>query len=311
MLFRSRRSRAAGRGLARLKFLVAGLVNTETTVRVQGFPLEYAPVHYPFFGIQSAASGVGFNVASALVTLGATVNLCAFIGEDSAGSVVRARLEALGLAGYLEPIPEHPQSVALVDSSGQRSIYTDLKDVQDRQFDPEMLAAALRDADAALIGNLNFARPALALARAADVPIYTDLHAIHHLDNPYDRDFLEAADVLFFSGEYLPAEPIELALEGFNRHAQLQVIVIGAGARGAWLFERGERPHLEPGIPNPALKSTIGAGDALCASFAYVHRQSGDARFAIARAVRFASHKLGSIGGASGFLTATELERLM
>ena len=143
-----------------MKCFVAGLVNTETTVQVQSFPLEYAPVHYPFFGIQSAASGVGLNVASALVTLGATVNLCAFIGEDSAGSVVRAQLEALGFVLQLEPIPQHPQSVVLVDSGGQRSIHTDLKDVQDRRYDPEMLGAALRDADAALIGNINFARPA-------------------------------------------------------------------------------------------------------------------------------------------------------
>ncbi len=294
-----------------MKFFVAGLVNTETTVQVQSFPLEYAPVHYPFFGIQSAASGVGLNLAAALSTLGATVSLCAFIGQDSAGDLVRARLEMLNLELHLEHILEHPQSVALIDTHGQRSIYTDLKDVQDRLFSPHALEVALAGADAAIIGNLNFARPALTLARAAGVPIYTDLHAIYHLDNPYDQDFLQMADVLFFSGEHLSAEPIDLALEAFNRHMQLQIVVVGAGARGAWLFERGASPHLEPGVPNPALKSTIGAGDALCSSFAYFHRQSGNARFAIARAVRCASHKLGSVGGASGFLTAAELEELM
>ena len=294
-----------------MKFFVAGLVNTETTVQVQSFPLEYAPVHYPFFGIQSAASGVGLNLAAALSTLGATVSLCAFIGQDSAGGFVRARLEGLGLALQLAAIPEHPQSVVLVNKDGQRSIYTDLKDVQDRQFNPKMLEVALRGADAALICNVNFARPALTLARAAGIPIYTDLHAIHHLGNPYDRDFLEMADVLFFSGEHMSAEPIDIALEALGRYSQLQKIVVGAGARGAWLFERGAPPHLEPGIANPALVSTIGAGDALCSSFAYFHRQSGDARFAIHRAVRFASHKLGSVGGASGFLTATELEELV
>ena len=294
-----------------MKFFGAGLVNTETTVQVQSFPLEYSPVHYPFFGIQSAASGVGLNLAVALSTLGASVSLCAFIGQDSAGGVVRTQLEMLGLELQLEAISEHPQSVALIDNAGQRSIYTDLKDVQDRPFSPRSLEVALRGADAALIGNLNFARPALALARMAGIPIYTDLHAIRSLDNPYDTDFLEMADVLCFSGEHLPAEPVDLALEAFHRHAQLQTIVVGAGARGAWLFERGVGAHLEPGIPNPAMRSTIGAGDALCSSFAYFHRQSGNARFAIAKAVRFASHKLSAVGGASGFLTAAELEQMM
>ena len=294
-----------------MKFFVAGFVNMETTVQVQSFPLEYAPVHYPFYGIQSAASGVGLNVAAALAMLGASVSLCAFIGLDSTGGVVKARLEMLGLELQLEAIPEHPQSVVLVDGDGQRSIYTDLKDVQDRLFDPRLLEVALRGAGAALICNVNFARPALPLARAAGIPIYTDLHVIRHLDNPYDQDFLNVADVLFFSGEHLPAEPTDLALEAFRRHAQLQIIVVGAGARGAWLFERGVPAHLEPGVANPALNSTIGAGDALCSSFAYFHRQTGNARFAIARAVRFASHKLGFAGGASGFVTAARLEELM
>ena len=290
---------------------MAGLVNVETTVQVQSFPLHYAPVHYPFFGIQSAASGVGLNVAAALATLGASVSLCAFIGQDSAGRLVKAQLNGLKIALHLQAIAEHPQSVALVDQDGQRSIYTDLKDVQDRQFDPRFFEVALQGADAALIGNINFARPALALARAAGIPIYTDLHAIRHLDNPYDQDFLEMADVLCLSGEHLPAEPTDLVLEAFRRHPQLRIIVVGAGARGAWLFERDQPPHLEPGIDHPALKSTIGAGDALCSSFAYFFSQSGHARFAIARAVRFASHKLGFVGGAGGFLTAAELEQLM
>lgn len=294
-----------------MKFFVAGLVNLETTVQVQSFPLEYAPVQYPFFGIHSAASGVGLNLALALATLGASVSLCAFIGQDSAGSVVKAQLDGMKLALQLDAISEHPQSVVLVDKDGRRGIHTDLKDVQDRRFDPKMLEVALRGADAALIGNVNFARPALALARAAGIPVYTDLHAIRDLKNPYDQEFLAIANVLFLSGDHLPAEPLDLALEAFNRHTQLQIVVVGAGARGAWLFERGLSAHLEPGIPNPAMRSTVGAGDALCSSFAYFFSQSGNARFAIARAVRFASHKLSAMGGASGFLTAAELERLM
>ena len=38
--------------------LVSGLLNLETTVRVDGFPIPYFPVHYPFFGVRSTVSGV-------------------------------------------------------------------------------------------------------------------------------------------------------------------------------------------------------------------------------------------------------------
>ena len=64
-------------------------------------------------------------------------------------------------------------------------------------------------------------------------------------------------------------------------------------------------------MPNPNLVSTIGAGDALCSGFAHFHAKTGDARYAIDRAVRFASHKVGFLGGANGFLDANTLEALL
>jgi ribokinase len=41
--------------------LVSGLINIETTLKVDSFPIEYSPVRYPFFGVNSAVSGVGYN----------------------------------------------------------------------------------------------------------------------------------------------------------------------------------------------------------------------------------------------------------
>ena len=50
--------------------LVSGLINIETTVGVDGFPIDYSPVRYPFFGVRSTVSGVGLNVSKALTTSG-------------------------------------------------------------------------------------------------------------------------------------------------------------------------------------------------------------------------------------------------
>ena len=52
------------------QILVSGLINIETTLKVDSFPLEYKPVRYPFFGIQSTVSGVGYNIAKALTMVG-------------------------------------------------------------------------------------------------------------------------------------------------------------------------------------------------------------------------------------------------
>jgi acarbose 7IV-phosphotransferase len=238
--------------------------------------------------------------------LGASVQLCTFIGTDALGRVAQSQLEVHKAKLFLEPLPQHPQSVILIDQNGQRAILTDLKDIQDRQMPSTTLQAALEGAEAALVCNINFARPALHLAKAQSIPVYTDLHAIADLENPYDQEFLQNADVVFFSGERLPA-PTETAFEAFRRFANIKTIVVGVGAQGAWLLERGQLAHLEPSIPNPNLQSTIGAGDALFSSFAFFHRRLGDSRMALAKAVRFASHKLGFVGGATGFLRADQL----
>ena len=47
------------------KILVSGLTNIETTVKVEGFPIEYNPINYNFFGVNSTVSGVAINMGKA------------------------------------------------------------------------------------------------------------------------------------------------------------------------------------------------------------------------------------------------------
>lgn len=292
-----------------MRLFLAGLVNLETTLQIEQFPLEYTPSRFAFFGIGNSSSGVGLNVASALSTLGAEVHFCTYVGADLIGQLAQNHLESIGISLFLETMPEHPHSIIMVDKNGQRSIQADFKDIQERTMPIHHLEAAMENTEAAVICNINFARPALGLAQAKGIPIYTDLHAISHLENPYDQDFLQAASIVFFSGERLQ-NPEETAVLAMQRFANIKTIVVGMGASGALLIERGKPVHLEPAVMNPNLKSTIGAGDALFSSFVYFHQKSGNAPRAMARAVRFASHKLSEIGGAKGFLTEPQLEQM-
>ena len=45
-----------------MRITVSGLINIETTLKVRKFPIEYYPIDYPFFGVQSEVSGVAYNV---------------------------------------------------------------------------------------------------------------------------------------------------------------------------------------------------------------------------------------------------------
>src|SRR3990172_7378029 len=139
------------------KILVSGLINIETTLRVEGFPIAYSPVRYPFFGVNSTVSGVGYNVAKALTTLGDSVNFLSIIGRDFAGKLVMESLARDGLSGeFIAPgIERTPQSVILYDDDGRRQINVDLKDIQEQTYPEELFDAALSECAMAVLCKIN------------------------------------------------------------------------------------------------------------------------------------------------------------
>lgn len=291
------------------KILVAGLLNVETTVAVDGFPIAYRPVRYPFHGIHSTVSGVGFNVSKALTTLGNAVDCLALIGDDVAGQAVRNELAALAIDDrqVLSLLQATPQSAVFYDPSGQRMVNTDLKDIQDTAYPFDRLN--FEGTDLALLTNINFSRPLLAQAQAANVPIATDVHVIRALDDDYNRDYMAAATVLFMSDEGLPAPPEAWARQLQSRYGT-PIIGIGLGSEGALLAVKAD--NFMERIPARALRpivNTIGAGDALFAAFVHGYANTGDPYAAMQRAVLFAGYKIGSVGAAEGYLNAVDLER--
>ena len=148
--------------------LVAGLTNIETTLRVDGFPVAYAPVRYPFFGVDATVSGVGYNVATALASLGNPVRFLSVIGRDLGAALVLEQLRADGLSSafVVQEIERTARSVILYDADGRRMIHVDLKDLQERAYPESLFEAAARDVTLAVLCNINFARPMLAVMQA-------------------------------------------------------------------------------------------------------------------------------------------------
>ncbi len=111
------------------RFFISGLLNIETTVAIPGFPLDYAPVHYPFFGINSTLSGVGYNIAKALALLGNRIDLHSLVGPDWTLPHLRQELASLGIdsGGLEEALSATAQSVILYEPSGRRQIHVDLR----------------------------------------------------------------------------------------------------------------------------------------------------------------------------------------
>ncbi len=296
------------------RIFVAGLINIETTLAVDGFPLPYFPVRYPFFGIQTTVSGVGFNLSKALTVLGDEVGFASLIGTDDNGTLARGALADEGIPDtlVLSTLKETAQSVILYDPEGRRQINTDLKDIQGHVYPTNQhLRDALNRCEMAVICNTNFARPLLSMARDAGKPIATDVHALSDLKDDYNREFMQYADILFLSDEALPDPPKTAARRLMDLYGNA-ILVIGLGSDGALLAVR-EKDMLGrfPAVNTRPVVNTIGAGDALFAAFLSRYLGQKDPVHALRSAQVFASYKIGEKRAASGFLTGKELDQWM
>lgn len=294
------------------KILVSGLINIETTLKVESFPIYYSPVRYPFFGVNTTVSGVGFNIFKALTILGDSVSFISMIGHDMAGRLVLDELSQMQVESQfvLPSLMHTPQSIILYDHDGMRQTNTDLKDIQEHAYPTEQFEQAIQDCDMAVLCNINFSRPFLSQARRLGLPVATDVHTISSLEDDYNRDFMAAADILFMSDENLPCTPVEWLHRVQNRYGA-EILVIGLGSRGALMAVRSD--HFVERIPavytRPVVNS-IGAGDALFASFLHSYYRTKDPYESISKAILFASYKIGASGASEGLLDEETLNRL-
>lgn len=292
------------------KILVSGLVNVETTLAVRGFPISYYPIDYPFFGVDSAVSGVAFNVAKALTVLGDDVTLLSMTGQDFPSEFIRRELQDLGLSdsGVRPLLRQTPASVVLYDPEGRRQVYCDLKDIQDTPypFSPEILA----EAELVAACNINFNRPLLHLARAQGKKVATDVHVLGDIRDDFNREFLECAHIVFLSDEAVGDRYREF-LWALARQYPAQIIVMGRGSRGAAMYLRAENRLVElPAAHVGAVVNTVGAGDALFSAFVHEYARGTHPVEALIRGQLFAAKKIGTSGAAQGFPTADQLEQL-
>lgn len=293
-----------------MRITVSGLINIETTLKVRKFPIEYYPIDYPFFGVQSEVSGVAYNVGKALSVLGDTVQIASFIGEDEEGNRILSKLEHERITNrfmYRE-LQQTPVTVALYDEEGRRQIYCDLKDIQDKSMDYIKLETALKESDAVVLCNVNFNRPLLKKVKQMGKLIASDVHVLQASDDSYNKEFMEYADILFLSDEQLPCDAGVFMLELKAKYAA-KIIVIGLGRKGALLYERSENRiyHLEA-VPVDTVVNTIGAGDALFSCFIHYYLKGYAAIESLVRAEVFAALKIRCNGAANGLSSEAAVE---
>ena len=295
------------------KILVSGHVCIETTLAIKKFPIEYHPVSYPFFGIDTTVSGVGFNIAKALTMLGNNATILTVTGNDAESRQVEDAFKDINLHDIRlhKILRQTCQSVILYDQQGQRQIHTDLKDMQDVNVPEDDFNDAVQAHDIVILGNTNFNRPHIASTKAANKLIAVDLHVLADIHDEYNQDFIQAADILFLSDEACRGNQHDF-LTALAQHCTAKIIVMGLGEHGALMYLRESNAVEQcPAYQTRDVVNTVGAGDALFSAFIHSYLIHNNPYRAIQTACIFASYKIGAKGAADGFLTHDGLEHIL
>lgn len=284
----------------------------ETTLKIREFPVPYYAVDYPFFGIRSHVSGVAYNLAKALSMLGNNINLFSMIGNDYEGDRILHQLTEDGInTSYIQhSLTETPTSVILYDNFGKRQVYSDLKDIQEKEFDLNCISDLVKQSDLVVACNINFNRPLLKYAKSLRKTIATDVHVLNNIHDEYNFEFMEYADILFLGDEQLPYRADQFIRDLKDTYA-CKIIVLGQGGKGAMLYDRDSDKlyHLDPVTVFPVV-NTVGAGDALFSSFLNYYGKGYDPITALKFAELFAAKKISFSGASIGFITEEELTKL-
>lgn len=295
------------------RITVCGLVNMETTVPIEIFPIEYNPIDYKFFGITTHPSGVGLNLASALTALGSEVKLLSVCGNDIIGKSISSYLESQTIddAYIIKSAKATAQSVVLYDNDGKRKVYCDLTDIQESSYDPDVFTEVSKDSEICVLCNINFARSLIPVAKNSGKIIATDVHCLSNIHDEYNNDFIKAADILFLSNESFIDKEIEFVTD-LKTISGAKIIVVGMGKKGALLYLReSDSFKIFPAVYTRPVVNTVGAGDSLFASFLHFYSKTKDAEYSLKLATVFASYKIGDTSACSGFLSEEEILKFL
>ena len=292
------------------RVVVAGVASLYLAAGVSEFPVAYAPDAKPDW-MRAGVTGAAAHIAKVLTALGDDVRLCTLAGTDPAGLAVRADLGASGLMGPgVVDAGVTSLGLVLVAPDGSRMGFPYVAAVNAVGYPAETFHRVAEGVDLAVLTNARWVRPLIRWAEHESVRIAADVHLISAVDDPYNRPWLESADVLFSSHERLPCPPEEWVARVFAQYPGCEVVGIGRGADGAMLGLRDGTLVRAAAVAPRGVVSTAGAGDALFASFLHGWLATGNPVGALGSAVLHAGWKTGDAIPGAVSLTEEELTRL-
>jgi sugar/nucleoside kinase (ribokinase family) len=269
--------------------VVVGPASWNLIVQMDELP---PPVPHTVFarGHRETVGGTSAGKALHLTELGRSTVLRTVLGSDDAGRHVRAALEAAGvplLVATGDGATE--RHVNLMDPHGGRlSVYLDLPPTGVAVGDD--LVVALRAASAVVLDLSQHSLDVLPAARAAGVPIWTDLHDYDGRSS-FHQPFVDAAHYVFLNADGV-VDPLELLRRLVRDGAQVAVCTLGAD--GAVAIDADGHEHRVAAVPVAKVVDTNGAGDAFMAGFLHATLAGSPVPQALQAGAQQAARSLGT-----------------
>ena len=289
--------------------VVVGNVGIDTNVYLHGDEIDFS-VEGNFTENLDCVGQAGGYSSRGYMRLGRESAFIGHVGDDAGGRWIREIFSGDGIdtrALFTDPAGT-ARSVNLVGRDGSRKNFYDGKGHMGLRPDLSVCRGILAGAGLAHFHLPNWARALLPVARELGVPVACDLQDIVDLHDPYRREFIHHADILFFSAVNHPDPTVLIpTILGIRPGA---VVVAGMASRGCALgTEVGIRffPALDMGGP---VVDSNGAGDGLAVGFLTSYLLDGyGLEDSILRGQIAARHACTLRGDTSSLITADELDR--
>jgi sugar/nucleoside kinase (ribokinase family) len=205
--------------------------------------------------------------------LGCRTGFIGYVGDDVLGRWITAELADAGVEALLPIDPAGTsRSVNLISAAAERRSFYDGKSHLGLAPDLDSCRAFLAGARHLHLNIPHWARRLLPVARELGLTVSVDLQDMTSLDDPYRRDFVDGADVVFCSAVNLDPTELGAALRARNPEA---LVVLGMGSRGAGLATAEGFRHFLPVSHTAPVIDPNGAGDSLAVGFVTAHLLDG------------------------------------
>ncbi len=293
------------------RFIVAGITQLETIVKVKELPIQYTPYTGERDTIYISAGGDAFNESLALKWLGDDVEFMSVVGEKENLAIFNpAGREVTLSTEYILPIlKETPMEVLLYDVQRRKQHFEDLKDIRDAKYDMTKAEPLISECDMVVLSNVNFCRPFIDIALKQKKKLAVKIHSFTREKETYNEDFLNNANILYFNDDSIDEEPFGFIKEMREKYDP-DIIIFGQGGKGVILFDKEKEITVHyDAVKSSQIVNTAGAGNALFACFLHYYQKTGDSKTAIHKALLFAANKIGYMGTSNGFMTEDQLEQ--